>query len=48
MGTPEYEALLPIGTRQPGSRAVVTVDVYKCGTVSARRCLEDDQKANLD
>ncbi|KAJ3528664.1 hypothetical protein NMY22_g9317 [Coprinellus aureogranulatus] len=32
MGTPEYEALLPVGTRQPGSRAIVVVDVYKCGT----------------
>ncbi|KAF6760430.1 hypothetical protein DFP72DRAFT_1062816 [Ephemerocybe angulata] len=32
LGTPEYDALLPAGTRQPGSRAIVVVDVYKVGT----------------
>lgn len=32
-GTPEYEELLPAGKRQPGSRAVIWVDVHKVGTV---------------
>ncbi|KAJ2921374.1 hypothetical protein H1R20_g15718, partial [Candolleomyces eurysporus] len=31
-GTPEYEELLPLNKRQPGSRAVIWVDVYKVGT----------------
>lgn len=33
-GTPEYNKLLPPGTRQPGSRAVIIVDIWKVGTVS--------------
>jgi hypothetical protein len=44
MGTPEYEALLPVGSRQPGSRAVVVVDVYKCGTVSMRLSLQRSKR----
>ncbi|OSX68132.1 hypothetical protein POSPLADRAFT_1129625 [Postia placenta MAD-698-R-SB12] len=31
-GTPEYEALLPLETRRPGSRSAVVVDVHKVGT----------------
>ncbi|TFK68091.1 hypothetical protein BDN72DRAFT_64677 [Pluteus cervinus] len=31
-GTPEYNEFIPEGTRQPGSRAVILVDVYKVGT----------------
>ncbi|KAF8876499.1 hypothetical protein BD779DRAFT_1560391 [Infundibulicybe gibba] len=31
-GSPEYEELLPPGARQPGSRAIIMVDVYKVGT----------------
>ncbi|TFK23295.1 hypothetical protein FA15DRAFT_705557 [Coprinopsis marcescibilis] len=31
-GSEEYDRLLPPGTRQPGSRAVIVVDVYKVGT----------------
>ncbi|KZV75212.1 hypothetical protein PENSPDRAFT_681178 [Peniophora sp. CONT] len=31
-GTPEYEQLLPPGKRQPGSRAVIVVDVHRVGT----------------
>ena len=34
LGTPEYNELLPLGKRQPGSRAVIWVDVHKVGTVS--------------
>jgi len=32
-GTPEYDALIPLNKRQPGSRAVVRLDVDKVGTV---------------
>ncbi|KAG5641569.1 hypothetical protein DXG03_004710 [Asterophora parasitica] len=32
-GTPEYEALLPEGTRHPGSRAAICLDVFKVATV---------------
>lgn len=32
-GTPEYKKLLPLDKRQPGSRAVIWVDVHKVGTV---------------
>ncbi|RXW18490.1 hypothetical protein EST38_g7362 [Candolleomyces aberdarensis] len=31
-GTPEYDTLLPPEKRQPGSRAVIWVDVHKVGT----------------
>ncbi|TFK34639.1 hypothetical protein BDQ12DRAFT_360097 [Crucibulum laeve] len=31
-GTPEYEALLPVEKRLPGSRSVIVVDVHKVGT----------------
>jgi len=31
-GTPEYEKLLPVDVRQPGSRAVIMIDVHKVGT----------------
>jgi hypothetical protein len=34
LGSPEYDALLPPGTRQPGSRAVIILEVYKVATVS--------------
>jgi len=32
IGTPEYDAFLPQGYRQPGSRSVIFVDVFKVGT----------------
>ncbi|KAF8154781.1 hypothetical protein B0H34DRAFT_676494 [Crassisporium funariophilum] len=32
IGTPEYEALLPTSQRQPGSRAVIGLDIHKVGT----------------
>ncbi|RXW20391.1 hypothetical protein EST38_g5460 [Candolleomyces aberdarensis] len=32
LGSPEYDAVLPPGTRQPGSRAVIMLDVYKVAT----------------
>ena len=32
-GTPEYEEYLPSSKRQPGSRAVIVIDVLKVGTV---------------
>ncbi|KAJ2918119.1 hypothetical protein MD484_g2293, partial [Candolleomyces efflorescens] len=32
LGSPEYDALLPPGTRQPGSRAVIILKVYKVAT----------------
>lgn len=38
----EYDALLPPGQRQPGSRAVIILDVYKVTTVS--RIVEKDQR----
>ncbi|GLB41255.1 putative pfam:Pyridox_oxidase [Lyophyllum shimeji] len=31
-GTPEYEALLPPEKRQPGSRSIIMIDVFKVGT----------------
>ncbi|KAJ2918100.1 hypothetical protein MD484_g2312, partial [Candolleomyces efflorescens] len=31
-GTPEYDALLPAEKRQPGSRAVIWIDVHKVGS----------------
>ncbi|KAG6856523.1 hypothetical protein H0H87_003611 [Tephrocybe sp. NHM501043] len=31
-GTPEYNALLPEGTRHPGSRAAIALDVFKVAT----------------
>ncbi|KIM86525.1 hypothetical protein PILCRDRAFT_64821 [Piloderma croceum F 1598] len=31
-GTPEYDALIPIVDRKPGSRGVIVVDVHKVGT----------------
>ncbi|KAF9531425.1 hypothetical protein CPB83DRAFT_786771 [Crepidotus variabilis] len=31
-GTPEYEAYLPLESRQPGSRAVIVQEVHKVGT----------------
>ncbi|KAI5122690.1 hypothetical protein M0805_009743 [Coniferiporia weirii] len=31
-GTPEYDELIPKGTRTPGSRAVIIVDVHKVGS----------------
>ena len=34
IGTPEYDALLPEDKRQPGSRAVIALDVYKVASVS--------------
>ena len=33
-GTPEYDALIPIVDRKPGSRGAIVVDVHKVGTVS--------------
>lgn len=32
-GSPEYNALLPEGSRHAGSRAVVVLDVFKVATV---------------
>jgi len=31
-GTPEYNDLIPLETRQPGSRAVIMIDVHKVGS----------------
>ncbi|KAF8651979.1 hypothetical protein AX16_004540 [Volvariella volvacea WC 439] len=31
-GSPEYDSFLPPGKRQPGSRAVIIIDVHKVGT----------------
>ncbi|KAH7922712.1 hypothetical protein BV22DRAFT_1106485 [Leucogyrophana mollusca] len=31
-GTPEYQALIPAETRNPGSRAAIVIDVYHVGT----------------
>ncbi|KIK01159.1 hypothetical protein K443DRAFT_678620 [Laccaria amethystina LaAM-08-1] len=28
-GTPEYESIIPVDKRQPGSRSVIMLDVYK-------------------
>lgn len=33
IGSEEYEFLLPSSIRQPGSRAVIIIDVFKVGTV---------------
>ena len=33
IGSQEYEFLLPSSIRQPGSRAVIIIDVFKVGTV---------------
>ena len=33
-GTPEYHALIPEGTRRPGSRAAIVIEVYQVGTVN--------------
>jgi Pyridoxamine 5'-phosphate oxidase len=38
-GTPEYDALLPPSRRQPGSRAVIWVDVHKVGSVRSESLL---------
>lgn len=32
-GTPEYEALMPLRDRKPGSRAVIAIEVHKVRTV---------------
>lgn len=32
-GTPEYDTYVPAGTRKPGSRSIIVVDVHKVGTV---------------
>jgi len=32
IGTPEYDALLPLEKRKPGSRAVIIVNIHKVGT----------------
>jgi len=31
-GTPEYNELIPPGTRAPGSRAAIVIDIHKVGT----------------
>ncbi|KAF8154757.1 hypothetical protein B0H34DRAFT_752830 [Crassisporium funariophilum] len=31
-GTPEYEALIPSETREPGSRAAIVIDIHKVGS----------------
>jgi hypothetical protein len=31
--TPEYNALIPLGNRKPGSRSAIVVDVYKVSMV---------------
>lgn len=31
-GTPEYEALIPMADRKPGSRSAIVIDVHKVGT----------------
>jgi hypothetical protein len=33
-GTPEYDALIPVADRKPGSRSAIVIDVHKVGTVS--------------
>lgn len=33
-GTPEYDALIPVSDRKPGSRSAIVIDVQKVGTVS--------------
>ena len=33
-GTPDYDELLPVDKRQPGSRAAIWIDVHKVGSVS--------------
>lgn len=33
-GTPKYCELIPVEKRQPGSRAVIMLDIHKVGTVS--------------
>ncbi|KAG6334471.1 hypothetical protein ID866_4619 [Astraeus odoratus] len=38
-GSPEYETLIPIETRKPGSRAAIVVDVYQASTVNTTRAL---------
>ena len=35
IGSPEYDALLPSHTRQPGSRAAIGLNIHKVGTVSS-------------
>ncbi len=32
-GTPEYEALIPMSKRKPGSRAAIVLDIHKVGSV---------------
>lgn len=36
-GSPEYNELLPEDQRQPGSRAIIWIDIHKVGSVSASR-----------
>ncbi|KZP32025.1 hypothetical protein FIBSPDRAFT_916615 [Athelia psychrophila] len=31
-GTPEYDALIPVSERKPGSRSAIVIDVHKVGT----------------
>jgi len=31
-GTPEYDALIPVTDRKPGSRSAIVIDVHKVGT----------------
>lgn len=37
--TPEYNALIPLNQRQPGSRSAIVVDIHKVGSVRATNTL---------